>query len=448
MSTPFQAITTGDKSIAERVSAPLRAVKSDFQQRRKTAEATYDVLNVDYTGLPNNQVQMAQAWGDSVRENLIEGYRTNNQELIREAKDQGRRLTSYITAMQQDYTIGRNSLKRAEEKQYQGLSNSKEEIQAEYKNRYNQEFGFEVDERGYPKGIVIDGNTIGVGEFTNALRDNPFMVVDAVNFGGGYQASTRANVHVNDVVVLGSESQVRAKSEEYARKDIDNQMVSTEDLAVLYAVKNKLITDINNPSEADVIKIQQIANDPEKLKEAEDMYVSDYSDYLVNTYTTQEKARAKQERVTQERVAAQGILALDPVVENKNGENLAVYYTNVGGVQFKIKGNESVSSVGIDSSGNVKYVQVYVPNPNYIQGYGDDEPQYIAKEYVGDELTEEVKQLVKNRIEIKAPKQINGWERFTDKAKKVIKSAPDEAGALDAFSTPIVDDTPQSFSQG
>jgi len=444
MSTPFQAITTGDKSISERVSAPLRAVKSDFQQRRKTAEATYDVLNIDYTGLPNNQVQMAQAWGDSVRENLIEGYRTNNQDMIRDAKQQGRALTSYITAMQQDYTIGRNSIKRAEEKQYQDLSNTKEEIQSEFKNRYEEEFTFNVDERGYPTNISIQGQEVGVNEFVNNMRDNPFMVVDAVDFGSGYNASSIAQRHSNDVIVLGSESQVRAKSEEYARKDLDNQMVSNEDLAVLYAVKNKLITDINNPSEADVVKIQEIASDPEKIKEAEDLYVADYTNYLVNTYNTQEKARAKQERITQERVAAQGILALDPVVRSVGGENVAIYYTDVEGVSFDIKGNERVAAVGVDAEGGIKYVQVVVKTPDTYGGY-----TYETKQYEGDTLTEEVQELVKNRIEIKAPKQINGWSRFTDKAKKAIKSAPNESQAIDILSQPAnIEYTPQQFTQG
>jgi len=442
MSTPFQAITTGDKSISERVSAPLRAVKSDFQQKRKTAEATYDVLNIDYTGLPNNQVQMAQAWGDSVRENLIEGYRTNNQELIREAKDQGRRLTSYITAMQQDYTIGRNSMKRAEEKQYQGLSNSKEEIQAEYKNRYNQEIGFEVDERGYPKGIVIDGNPVGIGEFTNALRDNPFMVVDQVDFGSGYQAATTAQRHLGDVAVLGSVDQVRTKGAEYAKKDLENQMVSNEDLAVLYAVKNKLISDINNPSEQDVMRIQEIAKDPKRLEEAQQLYINDYTEHLVNGYTTQEKARQRQERITQEKVASQGILALDPVVRSVEGETVALYYTDVEGVSFDIKGNERVAAVGVDDGGDIKYVEVVV---KYQDGYGGY--TYETKKYFGGELTEDVKELVKNRIEIKAPKQINGWERFTNKAVKAINDAPkapNQDAALQELSKPANTDVPRS----
>lgn len=442
MSTPFQAITTGDKSISERVSAPLRAVKSDFQQRRKTAEATYDVLNIDYTGLPNNQVQMAQAWGDSVRENLIEGYRTNNQDLIREAKDQGRRLTSYITAMQQDYTIGRNSIKRAEEKQYQDLSNTKEEIEAEYKNRYEQEFSFETDERGYPKSVVIDNNNIGVGEFTNAMRDNPFMVVDAVDFGGGYLASNRAKDFRQDIIVEGSVGQASAKAEEYARKDLENDMISNEDLAVLYAVKNKLISDINNPSEADVIKIQEIANDPKRLEDAKELYVNDYREYLVDAYNTQEKARAKQERIAQERVAAQGILALEPVVRSVGDENVAIYYTDVEGVSFDIKGNERVAAVGIDAEGGIKYVQVIVKTPDTYGGY-----TYETKQYEGDTLTEEVQELVKNRIEIKAPKQINGWSRFTDKAKKAIKSAPDETRAINTLSKPAIEYGPQQFNQ-
>lgn len=444
MSTPFQAITTGDKSISERVSAPLRAVKSDFQQRRKTAEATYDVLNIDYTGLPNNQVQMAQAWGDSVRENLIEGYRTNNQDMIRDAKQQGRALTSYITTMQQDYTIGRNSIKRAEEKQYQDLSNTKEEIQSEFKNRYEEEFTFNVDERGYPTNISIQGQEVGVNEFVNNMRDNPFMVVDAVDFGGGYLAANRAKDFRQDIIAEGSVGQASAKAEEFARKDLENNIVSNEDLAVLYAVKNKLISDINNPSEADVIKIQEIANDPKRLEDAKNLYVNDYREYLVNTYNTQEKARAKQERITQERVAAQGILALDPVVRSVGGEDVAIYYTDVEGVSFDIKGNERVAAVGVDAEGGIKYVQVIVKNPDAFGGY-----TYETKQYEGDTLTEEVQELVKNRIEIKAPKQINGWSRFTDKAKKAIKSAPNQSQAIDILSQPAdIEYTPQQFTQG
>ena len=257
------------------------------------------------------------------------------------------------------------------------------------------------------------------------------MVVDAVDFGSGYQASKNAQRHLNDVAVLGSAGQVQAKAEEYARKDLENDMVSNEDLAVLYVIKNKLISDANNPSEADVIKIQEIANDPKRLEEAKQLYINDYTEHLVNGYRTQENARAKQERISQERVAAQGILALDPVVRSVGGENIAMYYTDVDGVSFDIKGNERVAAVGIDGDGGIKYVQVVVKTPDTYGGY-----TYETKQYTGDTLTEEVRELVKNRIEIKAPKQINGWSRFTDKATKAIKSAPNETAVIDILSQP------------
>lgn len=435
MSTPFQAITTGDKTIAERVSAPLRAVKSDFQQRRKTAEAGYDALNIDYMGLPDNQVQMAQAWGDAVRENLIEGYRTNNQDLIRDAKQQGRNLTSYITAMQQDYAIGRNSMKRAEQKQFRDLSNSKEEIMMGFDNRYKAPIGFEVDERGYPKGISIDGQPVAIGQFVNSMKDNPFMVVDAVDFGSGYRVDANASRHVNDVLVLGSKDQVSSKAQDFAKTDIDNGLVSNEDLAVLYAVKNKLISDINNPSEVDVQRIQSIAQDADKLEQAKSLYIDDYTEYLQGQYTTREKAKAKQERETQEKVAANGILAIDPVVADL-GEGIgksAIYYTDVEGVSFDIKGNERVQAVGINQSGDINYVKVMVKVPSMMPPYYT----YEDKVYVGEELTTEVSQLVRNRIEVKAPKQINGFNRFVDKAKKEIQTGtPNAQAAKDALSKP------------
>ncbi len=207
-------------------------------------------------------------------------------------------------------------------------------------------------------------------------------------------------------------------------------------------IKNKLISDVNNPSEKDVQLIQSITQDPKKLEEAKGMYINDYSDYLGDQYTTREKAKAKQDRETQEKVASQGILALDPVVAQVEGETVAVYYTDVDGVSFDIKGNERVASVGINDGGDIKYVEVVVRIPDNYGGYS-----YETKKYMGDELTDEISQLVKNRIEVKAPKQINGWSRFTDKATKAIKNAPmtpNVESALNELSTPANTDVPQS----
>mgnify|MGYP007046345257 FL=1 len=62
---------------------------------------------------------------------------------------------------------------------------------------------------------------------------------------------------------------------------------------------------------------------------------------------------------------------------------------------------------------------------------------YEDKVYVGEELTTEVSQLVRNRIEVKAPKQINGFNRFVDKAKKEIQNGtPNAKAAKDALSKP------------
>lgn len=274
------------------------------------------------------------------------------------------------------------------------------------------------------------------------MRDNPFMVVDAVDFGGGFRAEKNAARHSNEIIAAGSLNGAKEQAGKYAEIDIENGLVSNEDLAVLYANRNKLISDVNNPSEKDVQLIQSISQDPKKLEEAKAMYINDYSNYLGDQYTTREKARAKQERETQEKVASQGILALDPVVAQIEGEPVAVYYTDVDGVSFDIKGNERVSSVGINESGDIKYVEVVVRIPDNYGGY-----TYETKQYSNETLTEDISSLVKNRIEIKAPKQINGWSRFTDKATKAIKDAPvtpDVDSALNELSQPATPTVPRS----
>ena len=444
MSTPFQAITTGDKSLSERASAPLRAVKSEFKQRREQAEGTYDAMNIDYMGLPENQVQLAQSWGDAVRENLVEGYRTNNQDMIRDAKNQGRQLQSYITTMQNDYAMGRNSMKRAEEKQFRDLSNTREEIEMGFKNRYQAPIGFEADERGYPTGIVIDGERVSVNTFANALKDNPFMVVDAVDFGGGFRAEKNASRHSAEVNALSTAADVRAKAGEFASKDIENDMVSNEDLAVLYAVRNKLIKDVNNPSEQDVLRIQEIANNPAKLEEARGQYVEEYQDYLVNSWTTNEKARRRQESLADERGAKKGMLSLSPVVT----DGLSTYYTDVEGVDFNIKGNQTVTSVAFDQEGEIAKVTVRVKekaSSNDEMSVFDSSSgiRYRDVEYiVGDidslgenqePLTQEIRQLVRNRMDAKVN---NGFSRMQQRAINEFGSGPNEEAVIDIFSQP------------
>lgn len=445
MSTPFQAITTGDKSISERMSAPVAAVAGEFRRRESEGTQSYDAMNIDFVGLPDNQVAMTQQWADAVREDLVEGYRTNNQQLIRQAKDQGRQLQGYIKTMEQDYQMGINSMTRAKQKNFQGLSNSKEEIEMGFKNRYQENFSFETDERGYPTNVVIGGQPVGVQDFTTNLRDNPFMVVDAVKFGDNYIASSVADRHKSDIIAEGSPASARAKAAEYANIDIDNGKVSKEDLALLYAVRNKLISDVNNPSAEDVALIQNISADDEKLESARDLYVSDYQDHLEDSWNVNKKSRDRAERIQQDKIASQGILALDPVVAELNGDKLGVYYTDVEGVAFDIKGNERVSAVGMDETGNIKYVKVVVKERDPLM----NTIKYVEKEYVpmegasplgeGQEpLTQDVQQLVKNRIEIKAPKQIRGWERFSGKVKDAMSSdnQPNVQGAADAFSQP------------
>lgn len=428
MASPFQAITTGNKSISERVSAPLRAVKAERERRQEKAEGTYDALNIDYMGLPNNQIQFTQSWGDAVRENLVEGYRTNNQDMIREAKEQGKQLQGYITAIQQDYTIGRNSLKRAEAVQFRGLSNTKEEIELGFRNRYEEPFSFETNSKGYPTNLVIGGNPAGVNELVNNFRNNPFMVVEDVDFGSGYRAESIAERHASEVNVLSSSNAVRAKASEFAKDDLENDMVSNEDLAVLYAVRKKLISDINDPSESDVTRIQNIANDADKLEEAKNLYIQDYENFLVNGWETNEKARQRQQSIQEERAANKGILSLNPVIS----DGMSTYYMDVEGVDFNIKGNETVTSVAFDRNGNISKVTTRKSStdPN---SFNTSARILADVTYTGSNLTQEIRQLVKNRIETKAP---NGFDRLKNKAIRQFGSGPNEEGAIDAFNQP------------
>ncbi len=60
------------------------------------------------------------------------------------------------------------------------------------------------------------------------MRDNPFMVVDAVDFGGGFRAEKNAARHGNEIIAAGSLNGAREQAVKYAEIDIENGLVLTK----------------------------------------------------------------------------------------------------------------------------------------------------------------------------------------------------------------------------
>mgnify|MGYP000967440105 CR=1 FL=1 len=268
MASPFQAITTGDKSLAQLASEPIKAVQAEGQKRRAAGEGAYESYGYTFGNLPANQVPVAQQWADAVRDNLIEGYRTNNQDMIRTAKQQGRDLQTYIRSMEEDYTIAKNSLVRAREKNFQGLSENRVEIETGFENRYEVPISLETDGNGYPLNAVISGmdgmeNKMSLGELQRGLQESRFIVVDAVNLGTNFNPEKISSRWADEVATAGTRSEAQQRASQYAADDIKNQMVAPQDVAIAYLVNKKAI-NVTNPSSQDVALIDQVVNDPER----------------------------------------------------------------------------------------------------------------------------------------------------------------------------------------
>ena len=133
------------------------------------------------------------------------------------------------------------------------------------------------------------------------------------------------------------------------------------------------------------------------------------------------------------------MLSLSPIVT----DGLSTYYTDVEGVDFNIKGNQTVTSVAFDQKGEIAKVTVRVKEK--ASGFDPSGVTYRDVEYIpgttgvtglGENqeiLTQEIQQLVRNRMDAKVN---NGFSRMQQRAINEFGSGPNEAGAVDAFSQP------------
>jgi hypothetical protein len=431
MASPFQAITTGEKSLAQRASEPLKSVRIEGQKRREAAEGAYDSYGYTFGNLPANQIPVAQQWADAVRENLVEGYRTGNNDMIRQAKQQGTRLQGYIKSMEQDYTIGRNSVVKAREKNYRGLSETQEQIETGFKNRYEVPISLETDGNGYPINAVISGldgmeNRITLNELENGLKDNPFIVVDAVNLGTNYNPERISSRWAQEIGVAKNESEARQMASKYANTDIQNQMVSNEDMAVLYLVQNKAI-NASEPSNEDLERIKQVQANPEMMEAAKSLWASDYEEKLVNQWRVQQEAmRQQQQRAEQAAIRSEnrrkradaeaGILSMTPFTQG----GLKTYDLDTKGLRFDVGQGREISEVAYDSDGNLSRVVTQTAVKDI---YGN--VQYNTETLLSSDgtLTEGMKQKVEvNLTNLSGGK--SGYQKLTSK-----QAAPNVSGA-------------------
>lgn len=369
MASPFQAITTGDKSLAQLASEPIKAVRLETQKRRAAGEGAYESYGYTFGNLPANQVPLAQKWADAVRENLVEGYRTNSPDMIRSAKQQGRDLQTYIKNMEEDYTIAKNSMVRAREKNFQGLSESRVEIETGFENRYEVPISLETDGNGYPTNAVIEGldgmqNKMSLGDLQRGLQESRFIVVDAVNLGTNYNPEKMSNRWDREVSTAPNEAEARSRASKYAQDDIKNQMVSPQDIAVAYLVNTKAI-NVSNPSAEDVSLIDQVINDPDRFNEAQQIWSSNYEENLFGIWKSvreqDQRARSlseqnaiKSEERQQRKAAKSGILSMTPFMSG----GLKTYNLDTKGLRFDVGQGREVSEVAYDENGTLQRVVI------------------------------------------------------------------------------------------
>lgn len=431
MASPFQAITTGDKSLAQLASEPLKAVRAEGQARRAAGESAYESYGYTFGNLPANQVPVAQQWADAVRDNLIEGYRTNNQDMIRTAKQQGRDLQTYIKNMEEDYTIAKNSLVRAREKNFQGLSENRVQIETGFQNRYEVPISLETDGNGYPVNAVIAGmdgmeNKMSLGELQRGLQESRFIVVDAVNLGTNFNPEKVSSRWADEIATASNASQAREKASQYAADDIKNQLVSPQDIAVAYLVEKKAI-NVANPTNEDVALINQVVNDPDRFAEAQQIWSANYENFLVGQWEANkaaeqrriqlsEQAAIRSESRQQRRAAEAGILSMTPVMQG----GLKTFNLDTKGLRFEVGQGREVSEVGYDASGNLAKVVVYVPTKDV---YGN--VQYNVQTFLSSDgsLSDQMEQVVKVNLSNLSGGS-SGYKKLTEK-----EATPNTSGA-------------------
>lgn len=300
--TIYAPIKTGN--LSEIAAAPFRERERQVMTRIANADKATEqtgIYDVSTAGLAPNMQAVARPWIDSIKKNMTEGFYSNDNQKVNEARRQAQELKTFIESGKLATKAAETSVLMGEQNLWRGLSVDEQTGKQLYSDFTQKPFNVQYDSNGYPLVVKDDGSVDSPLGVSNLNPQNYLVFTEAIDWGKNIDPKAYVS-NYNDLIA-------NARSEKEATEIITKQYnqdkklgrVKPDDIGVSYLLsrdyKNIRPEDIG---QSRIIEEKDIVvGDEELFADADSYYLNNAIEAGLSAYRSAQAAAAKRDKPTE-----------------------------------------------------------------------------------------------------------------------------------------------------
>ena len=287
----YAPIQTG--SLSEIASAPFREREKNIATKIAYTDKSVSESGIDElsgAGLAPNMAQVVNPWINAIKNNMTEGYYTNDMSKVNEAKAQAKELQAFISSGKIATAAANNSYLLGEKNQWRGMSLDEQSGKDAYSATTIAPINIDFSPSGYPVLKSDDGQYKPMMEYSGLNPQNYFMVTEASDLGANWDPRIPLDKH--KTYITGAQTQAQATEQLNSRFEDDYRLgsVNDDDIAIHYLVSSNQIDPENAGTDYALMKIQALRNDETLMAKALESYRNSYIDAGLTDWQAERQA--------------------------------------------------------------------------------------------------------------------------------------------------------------
>lgn len=284
--TIYAPIQTG--SLSEIAAAPFRERERQVMSRIVNADkATQQtgIYDVSTAGLAPNMQAVAQPWIEGIKKNMTEGFYSNDNQKVNEARRQAQELKAFVESGKLATKAADESVLYGEKNLWRGLSVDEQTGKQLYSDFTQKPFNVQYDANGYPLIVKDDGSADSPLAVSNLNPQNYFIITEAAKFGKNMNSNNYIEQYSNLVADVPNKAAVVDFATERFNEDLKTGELTSQDIVLAGMLRNKYkgMTPEQLGQSRIIEEMNVIVDDPELFEK----YKQEYLNLGVIPYATQ-----------------------------------------------------------------------------------------------------------------------------------------------------------------
>ena len=302
--TIYAPIQTG--SLSEIAAAPFRERERQVMSRIANADkATQQtgIYDVSTAGLAPNMQAVAQPWVESIKKNMTEGFYSNDNQKVNEARRQAQELKAFVESGKLATKAADDSVLYGEKNLWRGLSVDEQTGKQLYSDFTQKPFNVQYDANGYPLIVKDDGSADSPLAVSNLNPQNYLIFTESIDWGKNIDPKAYVNNYNDLIVNAKTEKEAAAIITKQYNEDKKLGRVKPDDIGVSYLLnKDYLGIRPEDVGQSRIIEEKDIViGDDELFAEADSYYLNNAIEAGMSNWRSAQAAAAKRDKPTTEK---------------------------------------------------------------------------------------------------------------------------------------------------